>query len=248
LGTTDEKNAEAMTRRGLSPSAACGAKPCRAPLIQKEIDGTAGGPPYFSDYSIAAALGASGSAVVNASGRTMVGVTAIKDRPMQGSSEDPQTQIARMSQLAGYLYQQGRHSEAISLATQTCHIARGVLGVDHPYHATCLNQLAELYHMLGDYPESERVLRQAVDIYRRVQGASHPDYGTSLFNLAVLYHEMSQYATAAPLYRQSLEVLRPALGMNHPTVATILNNLALLYATRGDYAAAEPLYLELLTI
>jgi len=146
------------------------------------------------------------------------------------------------------LYQQGRYSDAITVAEKALAINEKVLGAEHPKVATSLNNLAMLYYYLGEYARSKPLYLRALAIREKTLGAEHPKVALSLNNLAMLYYYLGDYARAEPLLKRALAIREKALGAEHPHVATSLNNLALLYDSLGDYTRAEPLYLRALAI
>jgi CHAT domain-containing protein/Flp pilus assembly protein TadD len=146
------------------------------------------------------------------------------------------------------LYNQGRYSEAISLAQRTLTIVEKALGPDNPDVATALNNLADLYRAQGRYPDAETLYKRSLAIREKALGPNHPNVALSLNNLAGLYLNQGRYADVEPLFTRSLNIREKALGPDHPDVAQSLNNLAGLYYSQGRYSDAEPLYKRSLAI
>ena len=158
--------------------------------------------------------------------------------------ESAQAQLAKaeqLSQQAWVLKEQGKYSEAISLAQEALRIRQEVLGEEHPDVANSLNNLALLYQLMGRYQQAEPLYNQALEMDRRLLGEEHPDVAETLNNLALLYYFMGRYSEAEPLLNQGLEMRRRLLGKEHPDLAESLNYLALLYQSMGRYEQAEPL-------
>ena len=82
---------------------------------------------------------------------------------------------------ANNLYQQGRYSEAVSVAKEALKIAEEIFGKDHPGVALSLNNLAELYYSQGKYAEAEPLYKRALEIREKALGKDHTRVATSLF-------------------------------------------------------------------
>jgi CHAT domain-containing protein/Tfp pilus assembly protein PilF len=146
------------------------------------------------------------------------------------------------------LYNQGRYSEATSLAQRVLQIRETLLGQNHPDVATSLNNLASLYQAQGLYTDAEPLYKRALGINEKTFGTNHPSVAATLNNLAQLYQSEGRYADAEPLLKRSLAINERAKGANNADVALSLNNLARLYQEQSRYADAEPLFKRSLTI
>jgi tetratricopeptide (TPR) repeat protein len=93
---------------------------------------------------------------------------------------------------ANKLYQQRRHSEAVSVAKEALKIAEEIFGKDHPGVALSLNNLASLYCSQGKYSKAEPLYKRALEIYEKVLGPYHPDVATVLENMAGFYTEIGK--------------------------------------------------------
>jgi tetratricopeptide (TPR) repeat protein len=102
------------------------------------------------------------------------------------------------------LYQAGRYSEGVEVATRALKTAEQSLGPDHPDVATGLNNLAVLYMAQGKYSEAEPLHKRALAIREKALGPDHPDVAISLENLAVLYEQTGRTEEANKL-RQRLK-------------------------------------------
>lgn len=154
----------------------------------------------------------------------------------------------QLDRQAFQLYEQGRHDEAIRMATQACELARQQFGADHPDYATSLGNMAVLRMRMSNYTTAEPLMRQALEIKRKALGEDHPDYVNSLNNLAGLYYYMGNHAESAQLYHQVVNIKRTIMRENDPDYIASLNNLTEIYRSMGNYAAAEPLCLQALEI
>ncbi|WP_350117172.1 CHAT domain-containing tetratricopeptide repeat protein [Nitrosomonas sp.] len=145
-------------------------------------------------------------------------------------------------------YQQGRHTEALSLAQQALEVAEKTLGPEHPDTATCLLAIGVLYEELGELDKVEPFYQRALSIREKALSPEHPDVATSLNNLANLYQNQGQYAKAQPLHQRALAIREKVLGPEHSNVAQSLNNLAMLYQNQGQFAKAQSLMQRALAI
>jgi tetratricopeptide (TPR) repeat protein len=170
---------------------------------------------------------------------------------LSGGAPSPAPDLSeadKLDQQVEELFEAGKYSEAIPLATQSVHLREKALGPEHRDTAKSLNDLANLYHATRDDAKAEPLYQRALKIREKVLGPEHPDTATSLNDLANLYYSLGDYAKAEPLYQRVLTIREKILGPDHPRIATGLNNLAELYRSTGDYAKAEPLYKRALKI
>ncbi len=182
------------------------------------------------------------------------GLWVLMSKPTIGQSTPPVStaqsaelaEAERLDQQVIQLDNEGKYSEAITLAERALAIRKKILGKEHPDVAASLNNLAGLYSRQGRYAEAEPLYLQALEMIKRLRGEQHPGVASILNNLAELYLRQGRYVEAEPLYLQSLEMIKRLQGEQHSDVATTLNNLAGLYSRQGRYAEAEPLYLQAL--
>ncbi|MBE9110361.1 tetratricopeptide repeat protein [Nodosilinea sp. LEGE 07298] len=153
-----------------------------------------------------------------------------------------------LHQIASYLDDRGRYSEAKPLLQGALTMRKRLLGNEHADVATSLNNLALLYDNQGRYSEAEPLYQDALAMRKRLLGDEHPDVAQSLSNLALLYDNQGRYSEAEPLLQDALAMRKRLLGDEHPDVATSLNNLALLYDNQGRYSEAEPLLQDALAM
>ncbi|MER0204859.1 MAG: tetratricopeptide repeat protein, partial [Nitrosomonas sp.] len=145
-------------------------------------------------------------------------------------------------------YQQGRYTEALSLAQQALEVAEKTLGPEHPDTATSLLAIGLLYDELGELDKVEPFYQRALSIREKALDPEHPDMAQSLHNLASLYDAQGQYTKAELLFERALAIREKVLGPEHPDVALSLGNLGLLYQNQGQYSKAEPLFKRALAI
>ena len=146
------------------------------------------------------------------------------------------------------LYNSGRYSEAVPLASRALEMAETKLGMDHPETAASLNNLAGLYLAQEEYAKALPLYERALAIRAKVLGRDHPDTATLLNHLGEWYRSQGEYAKALPLYERALAIWERALGPDHSATATLLDNLSELYESQGEYAKALPLYERVLAI
>jgi tetratricopeptide (TPR) repeat protein len=70
---------------------------------------------------------------------------------------------------ANKLYQQGRYSEAVSVAKEALKIAEEIFGKDHPDVATVLKNMAGFYTEIGKEDEVEKLAERAKIIRSKYQ-------------------------------------------------------------------------------
>ncbi|WP_017302191.1 tetratricopeptide repeat protein [Nodosilinea nodulosa] len=147
-----------------------------------------------------------------------------------------------LNNIAFYLNDRGRYSEAEPLYQAALAMRKWLLGDEHPNVAESLNNLAVLYDNQGRYSKAKPLYQEALVMRKRLLGDEHPNVAESLNNLAVLYDNQGRYSEAEPLYQKALVMRKRLLGDEHPDVAESLNNLAGLYKSQRRYSEAKPLY------
>ena len=152
--------------------------------------------------------------------------------------------LRAQSALAGVLNNQGRRSEAETLARATAGLQARVAGPEHAETLATLNELGIALARQDRLAEAEEIHRRVFEAQQRVLGAEHTDTLRSLANLGRVYHAQGLYAEAELLLRQALDLQRDTLGEEHPDVMQTMNSLARTLESQRKYAAAETLYRE----
>jgi tetratricopeptide (TPR) repeat protein len=166
-------------------------------------------------------------------------------------AHDSPAQESRWTELdtrVSELYQQGKYTEALPLASQSLKVAEATFAPDDIKLVTAIYRLANLYEALGRYAEAEPLWERALRIQEKSLGPEHHDVGTDLNNLANLYDEEGKYAEAEPLLQRALRIYEKTDGPEDPETAVVLSSLASLYDDEGKYPQAEPLYQRALSI
>lgn len=104
------------------------------------------------------------------------------------------------------LHQQGRYSEAATVAEEALKVAEETFGADHPDVAQSLNNLAALYQDQGKYAQAEPLYKRALAIMEKALGPDHPDVATVLENLSKLYKEIGNKDEAKRLEKRARSV------------------------------------------
>ena len=168
--------------------------------------------------------------------------------PLSYAQNDKLKQADRLNERARQLYQQGKYSEAISIAQKILDIREKALGPGHLDVAYDLGNLAEIYSSLGEYSKAEPLHKRSRAILEKVLGLNHLYVAYSLSKLAGIYKPLGDYTKAESLYKRSLAIREKIFGPDHLKVASTLNNLATFYFDLGEYAKAEPLFKKSLAI
>ncbi len=150
--------------------------------------------------------------------------------------------------VAKYLQQIARYSEAEPLLQRSLAIYEKTVGSEHPYTSATLHELASLYQAQGRYSEAEPLLQRSLAIYEKTVGSEHPDTSATLHELARLYQAQGRYSEAEPLLQRSLAIYEKTVGSEHPDTSATLHELARLYQAQGRYSEAEPLLQRSLAI
>ena len=102
----------------------------------------------------------------------------------------------QLNQQANTLYQQGKYTEAISLAQRVLAIQESILGSNHPDVANSLNNLAQIYKDNGNYVDAQLLHERALAIREALFWPNHPDIATSLNNLGLVHQAQGNYSEA----------------------------------------------------
>ncbi|MGE0023020.1 MAG: tetratricopeptide repeat protein [Hyphomicrobium sp.] len=143
--------------------------------------------------------------------------------------------------LAKYLNQVARYSEAEPLLKRSLELDEKALGAEHPDTSATLHVLAGLYETQGRYEEAEPLLNRSLAIYEKAHGVNHSSTATTLYDLGHLYHARGRYAKAEPLLKRALAIYEATLGTEHPYTSTTLHALGRLCQTQGRYSEADSL-------
>ncbi|WP_300454434.1 tetratricopeptide repeat protein [Accumulibacter sp.] len=149
---------------------------------------------------------------------------------------------------ADELLRQGRHSEAVAVATRSLKLNEALRGRRHPDTASSLTRLADILESMRRYQEALPLYRRALAIREKAVGPDHEDTVESLNDLADVLESMRRYDESLVLYSRVLAVRERVLGPDHQDTADSLANLAGLYESMGRYQEALPLFRRALTI
>src|SRR3989442_458425 len=122
------------------------------------------------------------------------------------NKDDLQNQIARMTQQADQLSENGRYKDAVNIVTQLCKMIKRNFGENNSDYANSLNNLGLMYYYMGDYSKAEPLYKNALEIRGKVLGENDSDYAASLQNLALLYSDIGYYSKAEPLYQRATRI------------------------------------------
>jgi tetratricopeptide (TPR) repeat protein len=153
-----------------------------------------------------------------------------------------------LNNLARFLVETNRHSEAEPLYRRALDIYEASYGPNHPNVASGLNNLANLLQETNRHSEAEPLYRRALAIVEASYGPNHSGVATGLSNLALLLQQTNRHSEAEPLFRRALDIDEASYGPDHPNVATGLNNLARLLRETNRHSEAEPLFRRALEI
>ncbi|MBD2606320.1 tetratricopeptide repeat protein [Scytonema hofmannii FACHB-248] len=154
----------------------------------------------------------------------------------------------KLNQRVVELYESGKYTQAVILATQALELARSSYGNEHPDVFTSLNNLALISQAQGRYEEAESLYEQALNLVQGLLGDENAVVAQTLNNLGSLYHAQGRYREAELLLEQALSMRRRFLEDEDLDVAESLNNLASLYSVQGRYREAESLLQQSLEI
>ncbi|CAI6014743.1 unnamed protein product, partial [Clonostachys chloroleuca] len=113
-----------------------------------------------------------------------------------------------LSQVSGFLYDQGRWREKETVDKRVWDLRREVLGERHPDTISSMASLATTYHEQGRYNEAEQLKDQALNLRREILGEKHPETISSMASLATTYHEQGRYNEAQEVSIRVLDLRR----------------------------------------
>ncbi|MEO0557596.1 MAG: tetratricopeptide repeat protein [Bacteroidota bacterium] len=185
---------------------------------------------------------------------------------MQASTEQVRdTTLARAASLSGQavvLYNEGRYSEGLPMATEALALQRATLGESHPDVAHSLLTLGLLIQASGDAPTARDTLTRAVGVMEAAYGPESPVLAPFVNAQAQMAYQSGDLGAAAVHFERTLDLLgagqtyrlspdrltAPDLGDHAQNVAATLYNLARLRAEQDSTAYAEQLYRMTLAI
>ncbi len=147
-----------------------------------------------------------------------------------------------LNRAASYLFERGRHAEAVALHRQALELREKKLGPKHLDTAQSLNNLAEVYRELGLNSKALPLFERATEICEKALGPDDPITALILNNLAGSYCADGRHLEALPLFERALMIRQAKFGPKHPEIANTLNGLAELYRALGRDSEALPLY------
>jgi tetratricopeptide (TPR) repeat protein len=168
---------------------------------------------------------------------------------LQQDSESGAEELLRLSlssNVATYLWHQGRWTEAEKLGVDALEASKRVLGVEHPDTLTRMANLALTYSNQGRLAKAEKLGVDVLETSKRVLGVEHPDTLTRMANLALTYWNQGRWTEAEELGVDVLETSKRVLGVEHPDTLTRMANLASTYWNQGRWTEAEKLEVDVL--
>ena len=137
---------------------------------------------------------------------------------IQQDSESDEKKLLRVhlsSEVATYLWYQGRWPEAEELEVQVLETSKRMLGVEHPSTLTRMANLALTYRNQGRWTEAEKLGVDVLETSTRVLGVEHPNTLTRMANLAYNWKQQGRLENAIDLLRKAESLRRRILGSNH---------------------------------
>jgi CHAT domain-containing protein/tetratricopeptide (TPR) repeat protein len=174
-----------------------------------------------------------------------------------------EARAALLDRRLGASFQQGRLTDALSLAEQVLSLRRKLYPkqeypAGHPDLALSLNNLGAVLKTLGHAARAEALLHEALAMNRKLYpperfANGHRVLATNLTNLGSLLRDQGELDAAEPYLRHALVMYqklypKERFADGHSGLATGLNNLAMLLQAQGDMAGAEPLLRDALTM
>jgi CHAT domain-containing protein/tetratricopeptide (TPR) repeat protein len=156
-------------------------------------------------------------------------------------------QIERLMKQVARLRQEGRYEQALTMARETCELARRGAGTQHPLFAACLKGMALLYREVGDYEAADEVYQQALEVHRTVLGEDHPDTALVLGDYGGLLQAKGNLGGARACFEQALAIRRQTLGDGHPDTILGFYTLGALLREMGNLSEARPWFEQAVT-
>jgi len=141
-------------------------------------------------------------------------------------------------------FEQGRHEDAKSIATELVALCQTGLGPEAPETLITMSNLAIQYSALGDLAEADALQRKVYEVRLRTLGSMHPDTLGSLKNLAVLCDSQGDYQRSQALFEQAAEGYTSLLGKDHPDTLFVKANLGHVLTMQSKLNEAEELLLD----
>ena len=146
--------------------------------------------------------------------------------------------VKEMHDQLAVLYQQGKSTQALTLAITTLKLSDDALGSEHPITTMCLTDLGWMYQNVGDLADAEPIFKRCLEMRERILGPDHPWTAQSIYNLANCYMHMGKYPLAEPLYERGLAIDIKLSGPESVIIARDMARLAENESGLGDFGKA----------
>ena len=162
--------------------------------------------------------------------------------------DSPQVRV--LLERVANLRKEGKHDEAIRVATTAIDTAGRIVDADHsarPHFVSALETLAELRLEQGDYPPAEALLIDALDHagYCEVPPIQLARMKSSL---AGIYDFNAFPESAISLYEEAIVIFESLEPPLEEDAANLRNNLAMIFKDAGYFDQAEDNYIKALEI
>jgi len=141
---------------------------------------------------------------------------------------------------------EGKHGEALPLATELLELYRRELGREHLQTFEAMSVMAHLLFQEGRADEAEARYRELLDSHRRLLGNDHEKSLQALHELSFFLVEQARYEEAEPLLAEALETARRALAPDHPMIFELLDQQGYFLMLQGHYEEGKAAYLDML--
>ena len=173
--------------------------------------------------------------------------TQAATKPSQAASPEL-AEAARLNAEMVKVFNEGKLSDALSLAKRVLEMRERALGPEHPLVITSYNNLAVIHREKGNTSEAEKIWLRILPVIERnltVNGAVAADI---VNQLAVIRFKKGDYQEAVALLQRGLMLEEKVVGQEHPALLPFLFNLFEFYSLRRDEMKATPFLARALDI
>jgi serine/threonine-protein kinase len=153
----------------------------------------------------------------------------IKENTKEKNSND---YILNQAVLAGILYNDSKHEEAIILLKQV--IKEQKLKNSHSIILSIREQLIDAYNKNGDFEQALIELNNLIQIQKSIYDKEHPAIALSYYQLASILRSLGQLNESEQAINESLRIRLNIFGSDSIKVAHSLHLKSILYSDKGE--------------
>jgi tetratricopeptide (TPR) repeat protein len=143
--------------------------------------------------------------------------------------------------IAGALFNQNRHAEAVPYVQKALEGYERLLGGTSVKTAAVLCMLGDSYRLMKNYTAAEGPLKRCADIRESDGGMQNADLADAMYSLAMTYAGEGKYGMAEPRFKLTEKIRESTLGLTSPLLARTMEDHASVLKAMGRNKEADQL-------